>query len=349
MLRHNYGWIFFIQVTSYIGKLLIHPTPIGSLKEFFARATIGPVSEQLVLLARLAFHATWVTLAMMTYRSRRGADRARPPRPARDTLHRPAGRLSLLPPAPAIAHGCPHPNLRPILAHPGGRRNARLNPPLASAGGHMRIGQILAFGVFAALVVACGAWALAWFGTSPGPPSAIQAASEPKSPKSTVVLEVAPERQSSGEIPAAPERKSVSATIHLNSNPQGADATASLGSRCRTPCLIELSADGPFTVTFTRKGFVPSTIPVQIEPAQPGVLDAKFTPDPIFAAVQPLPAPEAKINPARSAARHAASPRDDHEATPSDGLLSRSWKYLDQKRQNWQKELGRLIHIDTFR
>ena len=27
------------------------------------------------------------------------ADRARPPRPARDTLHRPAGRLSLLPPA----------------------------------------------------------------------------------------------------------------------------------------------------------------------------------------------------------------------------------------------------------
>ena len=63
MLRHNYGWIFFIQVTSYIGKLLIHPTPIGSLKEFFARATIGPVSEQLVLLARLVFHATWVTLA----------------------------------------------------------------------------------------------------------------------------------------------------------------------------------------------------------------------------------------------------------------------------------------------
>src|SRR6266702_203556 len=59
---------------------------IGSLKEFFARATIGPVSEQLVLLARLVFHATWVTLAVMTYRSRRGADRARPPRPARDAL-----------------------------------------------------------------------------------------------------------------------------------------------------------------------------------------------------------------------------------------------------------------------
>jgi len=48
-LRHNYGWIFFIQVTSYAGKLLIHPTPIDSLDEFFARATIGPVPGQLVL------------------------------------------------------------------------------------------------------------------------------------------------------------------------------------------------------------------------------------------------------------------------------------------------------------
>src|SRR6266498_2253941 len=96
-----------------------------------------------------------------------------------------------------------------------GRRTGAPNPPLASAGGHMRIVQILAFGVFVALLVACGAWTLAWFGTSSGAPNAIQAAPEPNSPKSTV-LEVAPESQSSGEIPAAPERKSVSATIHLN-------------------------------------------------------------------------------------------------------------------------------------
>jgi uncharacterized membrane protein len=52
-LRHNYGWIFFIQVTAYIGRLLIHPTPIGSVHDFFARATIGPVSGQFVLLAGL--------------------------------------------------------------------------------------------------------------------------------------------------------------------------------------------------------------------------------------------------------------------------------------------------------
>jgi uncharacterized membrane protein len=85
-LRHNYGWIFFIQVTSYIGKLLIHPTPIGSVDEFFARATIGPVPGQLVLLAGLLFHSTWITVALMTYRSRRGGDRARPPRPLQDAV-----------------------------------------------------------------------------------------------------------------------------------------------------------------------------------------------------------------------------------------------------------------------
>ena len=85
-LRRNYGWIFLIQVTSYIGKLLIHPTPIASFDELFARATIGPVPGQLVLLAGLVFHATWLTIAVMTYRSRRGADRARPSRQARDSV-----------------------------------------------------------------------------------------------------------------------------------------------------------------------------------------------------------------------------------------------------------------------
>jgi hypothetical protein len=213
----------------------------------------------------------------------------------------------------------------------------------------MRIVRVLAFGVLAALLVACGAWTLAWFATSPGPADAIQAAAEPKSPKSPMVHEVVPEPPSSGAIPAASERKVVSATIHLNSNPQGANATASLGSGCRTPCSIELATDGPFTVTFTHRGFVPSTVPVEIAPTQPDGLDAKFTPDQIFATLQPLPAREAKTKPTRSAARHAAPPGDAKEETPSDGFLSRSWKYLDQKRQSWQNEFAKLFHFDAFR
>src|SRR3954449_6947916 len=36
-LRRNYGWIFAIQAVSYLGKLLIHPVPITSADQLWAR------------------------------------------------------------------------------------------------------------------------------------------------------------------------------------------------------------------------------------------------------------------------------------------------------------------------
>lgn len=85
-IRRNYGWIFMIQVVAYIGKLMIHPIPITSLEEIFVRATIGPVPGQVVLIAGAMFHAVWISIAIQTSRSRRGADRVRPPRPPRDRI-----------------------------------------------------------------------------------------------------------------------------------------------------------------------------------------------------------------------------------------------------------------------
>ena len=61
-LWHNYCWIFFIHVTSYVDKLLIHPTPISSVDEFFARATIGPVPGNVLAAnecARLIAEPDW--------------------------------------------------------------------------------------------------------------------------------------------------------------------------------------------------------------------------------------------------------------------------------------------------
>jgi hypothetical protein len=58
-LRRNYGWIFAIQAVSYLGKLLIHPEPVTTLEDLWARAAIGPVPGQLVLLCGLAFHGGW--------------------------------------------------------------------------------------------------------------------------------------------------------------------------------------------------------------------------------------------------------------------------------------------------
>jgi uncharacterized membrane protein len=85
-LRRNYAWIFMIQVIAYTGKLIIHPYPIDSLSEVWTRAAIGPVPGQVVLLAGLAFHSTWMVIAYKTSKSRRGADRIRPPRPPRDRI-----------------------------------------------------------------------------------------------------------------------------------------------------------------------------------------------------------------------------------------------------------------------
>ena len=77
-LRRNYGWIFAIQAVSYFGKLLIHPEPIDSLQELWARAAIGPAPGQLVLLAGLVFHGGWVAVALLTLRARRGRGLSRP-------------------------------------------------------------------------------------------------------------------------------------------------------------------------------------------------------------------------------------------------------------------------------
>ncbi len=71
-LRKNYCWIFAIQLTAYLGKLSIHPIPVNSLGEFWSRAAIGPVPGGLVLLAGLAFHGGWLTVACLTMRSGRG-------------------------------------------------------------------------------------------------------------------------------------------------------------------------------------------------------------------------------------------------------------------------------------
>ncbi|WP_207477531.1 DUF2270 domain-containing protein [Arenibaculum pallidiluteum] len=85
-LRHNYAWIFLIQVTAYLGKLIIHPVPITTLDEFWARAAIGPISGMAVLLCGCLFHGTWLLIAIVTANSRRGADRPHEERPERDLV-----------------------------------------------------------------------------------------------------------------------------------------------------------------------------------------------------------------------------------------------------------------------
>jgi hypothetical protein len=87
---------------------------------------------------------------------------------------------------------------------------------------------------------------------------------------------------------------SLNGTIDLDSDPQGAQAATSLGSGCETPCAMEISADRPFTVTFTHPGYAPTAVTVGMQPGQAGVSGPKFSPNPIFMQL----APQAKKKPA---------------------------------------------------
>lgn len=77
-LRRNFGWIYLIQLISYLGKLVIHPVAATDFGTILDRAAIGPVPGILVLLGGLVFHGGWIALALGTKKSRRGGDRPRP-------------------------------------------------------------------------------------------------------------------------------------------------------------------------------------------------------------------------------------------------------------------------------
>ncbi len=67
-----------------------------------------------------------------------------------------------------------------------------------------------------------------------------------------------------GGAPAMP----ATASIDLDSEPQGAEAKTSAGGSCQTPCTLEVPTGGGFSVTFAREGFAPQT--VGILPARSG-------------------------------------------------------------------------------
>lgn len=72
-IRRNYGYIFAFQAFAYLGKVFIHPAPIGSVEEFLLRTAIGPVPGVVNLAFGALFHAAWISLAIWSRR----ADRAK--------------------------------------------------------------------------------------------------------------------------------------------------------------------------------------------------------------------------------------------------------------------------------
>jgi uncharacterized membrane protein len=75
-VRRNYGWIFGILGVSYLGKLLVHPTPLHTLAELWQRATEGPVPGQMVIGAGVVFYGTLAGLALITLLRQKAVGRA---------------------------------------------------------------------------------------------------------------------------------------------------------------------------------------------------------------------------------------------------------------------------------
>jgi len=65
-LRKNYSFILVVQAIAYCGKLAIHPTPMTHFDEIFERAAVGAIPGEVVLLAGVLFHVTWVIIAYAT-------------------------------------------------------------------------------------------------------------------------------------------------------------------------------------------------------------------------------------------------------------------------------------------
>ncbi len=67
-VRSNYLWILLIQTIAYMGKLMVHPVPVVSFRDFVTRADIGPVPGELVLTAGVFYIATGVGLVIWVTR-----------------------------------------------------------------------------------------------------------------------------------------------------------------------------------------------------------------------------------------------------------------------------------------
>lgn len=68
-VRRNYLWILLIQAVAYLGKLIVHPSAVGSFGEFLRRADIGPVPGWIILTLGAAYCLSGVALALWVGRA----------------------------------------------------------------------------------------------------------------------------------------------------------------------------------------------------------------------------------------------------------------------------------------
>ena len=70
-IRRTYGWIFSALFVCYMAKILVHPTPVATLAELWARMPIGPLPGEVAFAIGALFHGTWIAIAVLTLKSQK--------------------------------------------------------------------------------------------------------------------------------------------------------------------------------------------------------------------------------------------------------------------------------------
>lgn len=104
-------------------------------------------------------------------------------------------------------------------------------------------------------------------------------------------------------------------SIQVDSVPQGADATSSLGGGCKTPCAITVPDNAEnFSVSFAMEKYQPLTVPVQVTHV-PGDFttpaSTTFDPNPVMGELQ------AATPPKRQRRSRPRKPRGPRAAAPA--------------------------------
>lgn len=87
-LRRNYQWIYAVLLGSWVVVLMSNPASSTSLTEIVSRASIGPISGQIVIAGMLSFYVGLVVLGIYSYWAshiRKGLPAGHPGR--LDTVH----------------------------------------------------------------------------------------------------------------------------------------------------------------------------------------------------------------------------------------------------------------------
>jgi hypothetical protein len=88
------------------------------------------------------------------------------------------------------------------------------------------------------------------------------------------------------------------ASLAIESDPPGAQASTQNGGSCVTPCRLNVAVTGPFTVNVALNGYIPQSVPVRVvQPEDPrlgsgdSANEPHLDPNPLYVELQPAPPP----------------------------------------------------------